>query len=326
MNLLQDRPSARSPPRRNTVFAVSACVATALAQFVLAPAASAASLSAETRICVGFTGSASNPQLACAPGSSGGGGTAIIGGSGVGSGINVPFQSDGFGTEVSASAAVLQDYGVFRGYAHYHKIDQHPDLFGGSYGANAWGSYEDTWTILGGNGQGRLQLTYTVTGDVSADLFVAGGKGTESAGGSLNISVSVDSVTGGALSLQTGGTYPILPGGPDALLFTFGVPFKLGVIHGLSVGGGYDRLDPPDFFQLDAHASFEHTAILSGVAITDRFGNPITNFSITAESGTQYPLAVGAVPLPAAMLSFASAFAALSLVRRRPFMRAGAIG
>ncbi len=315
MTLLHQRRAAQAFLHRTVNFIL--CV-TAI---TFTSTVNAASISAETRICFGYTGSVDRPVLSCSPGTSGGNGGVIIGGSGVGSGINVPFQSDGFGTELSASAGALQDYGIFRGYAHYHRVEQHGDIFGGVYAANAFGSFEDTWTILGGTGQGRLLLTYTVTGGATADLFIVGGNGSESAGVNLGIGVSLDSVFGAALSVNTAGTYPLFIDGPDAMLFTFGVPFKLSVNHAVSAGGSYNRLDPPDFFQLDANASFEHTAILSGIAVTDRFGTPIANFSLSAESGTVYPLVASPVPLPAGIMLLASGVAGLCGVRRQRRMQ-----
>ncbi|MEQ8663108.1 MAG: hypothetical protein RLW62_20015 [Gammaproteobacteria bacterium] len=273
-----------------------------LALVALAPTLQAASLSAETRFCFGFTGAVDNPRLNCGSGGPQGTGSGvIIGGSGVGSGINVPFRATG-GNELSASAAALQDYGVFRGYASYHVVEQGPDVFGGVYAANGWGTFTDTWTIHGGAGFGRLQLTFTVDGGTTASAFVLDGNGSESAASALEISARVDSIFGGGLSLDSAGTYTLVPNGPDAMRFVFGVPFELSVLHGIYAGGGYDRLDPPSFFQLDASATFQHTSRLTGVAVTDLFGNPIAAFTLTTQSGTQYPLAVpSAVPLPAGL-------------------------
>lgn len=311
MNLLHDSRAARPPAQRAVSLILWATVL-----FILGPAADAASISAESRMCFGFTGSVDNPVLLCQPGGSGGGGAVVIGGSGVGSGINVPFQVIS-GTEFSASAAALQDYGIFRGYAHVHVKDQFPNVFGGVYAANAWGSFEDSWTILGGAGQGQLHLTFTLSGSATANMVVLGGNGSESFGASLQIAVRLNSGVAGVISPQTGGTYAVSPVAPGAMNFTFGVPFNFGVTHALTAGGGYNRLDPPDFYRLDANASFEHTAILTGIAVTDLFGNPIANFSLTAQSGTQYPLSASAVPLPAGLLLLASGVAALRVGRQR---------
>ena len=107
MTLLHQRRAAQAFLHRTVNFIL--CV-TAI---TFTSTVNAASISAETRICFGYTGSVDRPVLSCSPGTSGGNGGVIIGGSGVGSGINVPFQSDGFGTELSASAGALQDYGIF---------------------------------------------------------------------------------------------------------------------------------------------------------------------------------------------------------------------
>lgn len=298
-----------------------------LALTMLAPAAQAASITAESRFCFGYFGSADKPTLNCGSGGpQGTGGGVIIGGSGVGSGFNVPFRVNG-GSELSASAAALQDYGVFRGYASYHLVDQGPDLFGGVYAANAFGTYTDSWTILGGSGFGRLHLTFTVSGGATAAAFVVDGTGTESASAGLDISVRLNSVFGGALgALQTGGVYTLAPDGPDAMRFTFGVPFDLSVSHAVYAGGGYNRLNPPEFFQFDANAGFQHTAILTGIAVTDLFGNPIASFSLSAQSGTQYPLVASVVPLPGGWLLLVSGLAvwrSSALVGGRRGHRAG---
>ena len=148
-------------------------------------------------------------------------------------------------------------------------------------------------------------------------MLVLGGNGSEDFGASLTIAVQLNSGIAGVISPQTGGTYVVNPVAPGAMNFTFGVPFNFGVTHALTAGGDYDRLDPPDFYQLETNASFEHTAILTGLAITDLFGNPIANFSLTTQSGTQYPLIPSAVPLPAGLLLLTSGIAALRMLARR---------
>src|SRR5262249_40406397 len=67
-------------------------------------------------------------------------------------------------------------------------------------------------------------------------------------------------------------------------------------------------IDGEGAFQGKAIADFSHTETLSHIGVTDRFGNPINNFHITASSGTQYDEsgvhlvpANGAIPEPSSM-------------------------
>ncbi len=290
----------------------------ALALAMLAPTSHAVSISAETRVCNGLVGSAESPRAACNFGNASGGGAVLLGGSGAGSGINYPF-TDQNGTEFSATAVALQDYGIFRGLAQVHVLEQNPNLFGGTYAANAFGTSNETLTIGGGTGIARLLLSFTVTGNATGNLFVTDGHGAETAAANLGIGVSINSVFGGAVSVSTAGTYALNLNGPNAMLFTFGVPFDLQIVHSISVGAGYDRLHPPTFFQADANASFEHTSLLTGIAATDLFGNPFSAITINAASGTLYPLLPGPdpVPLPAALWLLISGVSTLGLRGRR---------
>ena len=79
------------------------------------------------------------------------------------------------------------------------------------------------------------------------------------------------------------------------LNFTFGVPFDVNVLTVVTAGGGYNVASPPLYYQLDASAAFSDTSRLTGIAATDLSGNPIANITLTAESGTRYPLAT---PVP----------------------------
>ena len=109
------------------------------------------------------------------------------------------------------------------------------------------------------------------------------------------------------------GTYVLQPGSGTGLNFIYGEPFDISVLTIVNAGGGFYRLNPPSFFQLDAVASFEHTAILSAILVTDLSGNPIPNFVVTAASGVQYPIGAVTVPLPA---GYGLLLAGCCLVRR----------
>lgn len=247
------------------------------------------SITAESQVCT---------SLGCGNGSPGSGG---ITGSGVGSALAFPVRIDSNGFEFGASAAAVQDFGIFRGYANVHAIDRSPSPFGGSYGALASGEFQDNWTITGGTGQGKLFLSFTVTGSASATAIVGGGSGSAGPAESiLYTNVSLNHVfVGGFTNIQHGGTYAVTQGGvPAGLDFTFGVPFDVNVLTVVSVGGGYNRDEPPVFYQLDASAAFSDTATLTGITATDLSGNPIANITLTAESGTHYPLTITPVPEP----------------------------
>jgi hypothetical protein len=299
--------------------------ALALTQILCIPAAEAASINAYAEVCSGYYGYVENPRLACAQGTLGSGGGVIMGGSGVGRGINVPFTVDSYNSEFSATAAALQDYGVFKGYAAVHVVDQHPDIFGGVYRAQAIGEQDETWTITGGTGLGYLNLAFGVTGSAHTNVFVSGGNGTE--GGDAYLVISIYMATSGEPSqsattdlIRTGGTYAARPAGSGDLTFIFGVPFQLKVSSIVSAGGGYDRFNPPDFFGVDSTAAFHHTSVLSGVGVKDAFGNPV-DFTLTTDSGTRYPISApidaSAVPEPGTLALFGLGSIVLSIVLRR---------
>lgn len=302
---------------RDFLFFVSVCLA------VVSANCGAASLSAETQICNGFFGSAEAPRLNCGSGSAGGTGSVIIGGSGEGSGINVPFSADPYGGEFSASATALQDYGVFRAHAAIHVVQQSPGPYGGVYRAMAAGEFRDTWTITGGTGAGRFNLAFAIDGATSLTLVSVDGDPGASASATLSMSMSMapqnQPSQGATLCCVTAaGTYVLLPGTGTGLNFIYGEPFNISVLTIVNAGGGFNRLNPPSFFQLDAVASFEHTAILSAILVTDLSGNPISNFAVSAASGTQFPIAATTVPLPAGYgLLLAGCCLARQLGRRR---------
>lgn len=297
---------------------IPSALAPALMFLILTPSAEAVSVGAGTTVCKGFFGTVGNLRPACGNGNAGGGGAVLIPGNGsvslVGSGINFPFATDSSNSEFSASAAALQDYGVFKGYAHLHVTEQFPDLFGGAYSANADGEYRDTWTIGGGTGQGLLGLSFTVSGNASAKALAPNGNGSEVVDARLLITTSLNGVFGGGINTATGGIFTLAA--PNAMVFTFGVPFELSVSHSVGIGGTFDRDHPPSFYQLDADASFENTATLTGITATDLFGNPIEGITLTAASGTHYPLTVSAVPIMAPLWLLASGVAALRLRRK----------
>ena len=270
----------------------------------LTPVVKAASLKAFTEVCNGYFGSAAAPELACAPGGVIGGGVIIPGGSGVGSGFYVPFYlNPNNGAEFSATAEALQDYGVFRGYASIHTKLSFANIYGGVYRAQAAGDMADTWTFTNGVGTGLLNLAFTIDGVTTASSVAVGGQGNQPAVADLSISLRASangrSQTTSTCCVTSAGTYTLTPGTPGGIAFTYGEPFDVRLVTVVAAYGGFDRLNAPSFYQLDATAAFQHTAVLSGIFVTDLLGNPVDNFVLTAASGTQYPLAVQSpVPLP----------------------------
>jgi len=274
--------------------------------FAVSPHVDAASISAITQVCSGFYGSASAPQLACGSGDAGGGGGVIVGGSGVGSGINIPFSVNAYGGELSATAEALQDYGIFHGYAAIHKRDPYANTFGGVYRARAAGEVLDTWTFTNGVGTGLVNFAFTIDGGGSATFSIVDGQGDESAQADLAILLYMSPANKPNQSatlccVTSPGTYMLTPGIGNGIRFTYGEPLNVQLLTIVTAGGGYDRLNPPSFYELDAVAAFAHTAILSGIFVTDELGNAVTDFELTAASGTRYPLSANQpVPLPPA--------------------------
>jgi hypothetical protein len=288
--------------------------------WMMFPAAgNAASLSAGSEICAGFYGSVGSLRLNCAYGGASDPTATIPGGSGAGSGINSPFFTYADGSEFSATAAALQDYGAFRAYAALHATDQSPDLFGGVYRARAYGESTDTWTVGGGSGAGLINFAFTVTGSAAGTLYVSNGHGGEGASADLSILADlirpgVPTQTATLCCVVAGGTYLLNPGNGSGLSFTFGEPFDLHVTTIVFAGGGYDPNNPPLYFGVDATAAFEHTATLTGVVVTDAFGDPVPGITIASGSGTVYPLAVP-TPLPPAFVSLGAALGLLGCRR-----------
>ncbi|MHB8472642.1 MAG: VPLPA-CTERM sorting domain-containing protein [Gammaproteobacteria bacterium] len=274
----------------------------------------AASLDAYSQVCNGYVGSAANLQNNCWVGNRTGDGVGIaFGGSGAGSSIDAPYSQDAQGRVFAASAQVLQDYGVFRGRAFVEATDPSPSIFKGTYFGRAVGTAIDTLTITGGSGVGSLQMTWTVTGSTAAS---------SGASASMGISVSSSSTAGsgfGSTLIYGGGTYNMIYD-HNGLPFVFGAPLTLNTMSTVNANAGYDRYNLPATFSGTATASFDHTAILTGIEAFDQYGDPIKNLSITSASGTHYPIAnVAAVPLPAAAWLLISGLSGLTLtsVRRR---------
>ncbi len=178
--------------------------------------------------------------------------------------------------------------------------------------ASSLARFEDTLTIPG-SGQGLIAYTFALSGFVFADvagtefflpnaqplyptagasLVLSQGPSSAELGDSIGFGVGPDQIFDVQLNQQTFVTQ-LLP-------FTFGTPFNLRV--DLTANVNFDIFKA---FSLDqiaglgitgepAHfgANFFDTAQLTGIQVFDADGNPIPDFTIQADSGTQYPLGV----------------------------------
>jgi hypothetical protein len=89
-------------------------------------------------------------------------------------------------------------------------------------------------------------------------------------------------------------------------------PVPMKVSFWMAAGGETGGIDD----RVDAEADFSHTMILSGVNARDGSGNPLSNFSVIGDSGTNY-LDVQSVPEPASIVLLMSGTALLFFGRRR---------
>ena len=87
--------------------------------------------------------------------------------------------------------------------------------------------------------------------------------------------------------------------------FTFGEPFTISVNLEAAV---FVNDFFSDFYDLSGTADFGSTATLTGFRVFSdpSLQNEITQFSLTAESGTTYPVGAAAVPEPGTLLLLAS--------------------
>jgi hypothetical protein len=259
-------------------------------------------------------------------------GSAVFGG-GVGSGIGESFLSsepDSSG-HISFSTAAYQDFGIFGGAA---AIDFATNRLGATQGVrvDALGQSLEVWTITGGVGQGFLHFGWLVSGSTLS---------TASFGGASDAFMTIDVATSffpplspfggnqGELntgSIHGGGFYEATGNVGGPLAFVFGKPVTVRITSIVDVrtdSGGGDFLG-------GAIADFSHTATLSHIGVTDLFGNPVSDFEITASSGTQYDAngvhfsdTNGAVPEPSSIILWGIGTLFLTVVglRRRRWAR-----
>jgi hypothetical protein len=182
---------------------------------------------------------------------------------------------------------------------------------------NSLARFEDTLTIPG-SGQGLIAYTFALSGFLHvsetvasfsgaelkpfalASLSLSQGRTTDELGDATGFFEGPDQIYDVTANQQTFVTQ-LLP-------FTFGEPFDLRVDLHASVNFDIFKAFSLDQIlalgitqeQADASANFFDTAQLTGIQVFDADHNPISDFTIQADSGTQYPLGVpepGAITL-----------------------------
>jgi PEP-CTERM motif len=215
----------------------------------------------------------------------------------------------------SMSAAGTINYGVFHGAASVD-VNGPPDsgTNGDGFGAEVQGIDTELWTITGGTGTGQLALAWTITGASSPEVAV---------GGVTDAFLTIlATANGGALStgdVTTSGVYPGQGGIGGFLSFQFGVPFTIRFTD--TVQADYSVTDDSQGTIGSAAADFSNTAILTGVTITDAFGNPVPGALITSDAGVQFPLPSSdggstSTPEPGSLALVMAALVAVGVARR----------
>jgi hypothetical protein len=257
----------------------------------------------------------------------------VVFGGGVGSGIGESFGSNSADANghTSFTTAAYQDFGIFGGLAAIDFGENRINAGPQSWRIEAFGVSQEQWTITGGVGQGFLHLGWLVSGST---LSMASFDGTSDAHMQIDVQTSyfprlndfVSNIGEAGASMHVGGFYPALNiDGQKGLPFIFGVPLTIkttSLVQALT--------DGINVFEGGATADFSHTETLSHVGVTDLFGNPISDFHITASSGTQYDAngvhfseTDGAVPEPSSIIlwGIGGLFLTIGSLRRRRWSR-----
>ena len=219
-------------------------------------------------------------------------------------------------SEPGQHAFASQGFGVFKGSASMSLapntvLVRNPI----SIQSAATGTMVDNWVIRGGTGYGALRFTWAVDGTASSFSTSTTNPGRTGMDddASITISADVDAQTFGTAStggyatsgpIRSAGTYQLSTTEQtgEPILFVFDRPlevtFSSTVVAGLATGANFTGPN----FSGEAQADFSHTAVLTGVQAYDLRGNLLPNITITAESGTLYPLTPVPEPASAALM------------------------
>lgn len=217
-------------------------------------------------------------------------------------------------------ASVVQDWGVFHADAMVSFSGRVTPGHGEGVRATAGGTTVDTWTLGGHTGMGYLKLIWTVTGATQTSGSGPGYSSTAFLDLDVttyakmpeNTSANGYATTGplyGGRTVEMQGTIP----------FWFGLPIRVTTSDYVYVSTGTDDSYIGTSFSGLAQASFGHTAVLTGIVAYDPQGQALDNLSISAESGTNYPLS----PVPEPASAWLLAVGAAALLGRRA-LRGGA--
>lgn len=263
-------------------------------------------------------------QVTFAPGAHSPDAVQVIDGEGTASGT----LTSNFGSSrYNAAGTAIAEYGVLKAYAQVALENYLPNSYhseGCGFGCYlndpvyATAAFTDSLTITGGSGTGYLLITLDVDGttEKTSDLGV------------------FSTVQGGAIVYGDGdvvlnagffgGSYSF---NSQMIPFTYGVPILLRMeVSAFSVAVDTQEETGGNPYNHSGTADFLNTAKLSSLAVyADSDMKTPASFSVSAASGTSYPVVINpaAVPEPSAWVMFSMGAVALGLRNRIPKQTGG---